>query len=98
MMISATKLHNTFPNGQFLIDSFNESIRLDRNKNGGGILLFIGEDIPTKFLCFETPPIERFFIETDLCKKKRLLCGYYNPDSKPPFRVKYDFRHVILTI
>ena len=31
MMISETKLDNTFPNGQFLIDGFNEPIRLDRN-------------------------------------------------------------------
>ena len=30
MMISETKLDNTFPNGQFLIDGFSEPIRLDR--------------------------------------------------------------------
>ena len=33
MMISETKLDNTFPNGQILIDGFNEPIRLDRIKN-----------------------------------------------------------------
>ena len=80
-MISETKLDNTFPNGQFLIDGFNEPIRLDRNKNGGGILLFIIEDIPTKGLSFETSPIEGFFIEINLFKKKWLLCCSYNPDS-----------------
>ena len=58
MMISEIKLDNTFPNGQFLIDGFNESIRLDRNKNGEGILVFIREDIPTKVLSFETSSIE----------------------------------------
>ena len=41
MMFSETKLDNTFPNGQFLIDGFNKPIRLDRYKNGGGILFFI---------------------------------------------------------
>ena len=50
MMISETKLDNTFPNGQFLIDGFKEPIRLDRNKNGGGILLFIREDIPASLV------------------------------------------------
>ena len=80
-MISETKLDNTFPNGQFLIDDFNEAIRLDRNKNGGGILLLIREDIPTKGLSFETSPIEGFFIEINLSKKKWLLCCSYNPDS-----------------
>ena len=71
----------TFPNGKFLIDGFNEPIRLDRNKNGGGILLFIREDIPTKVLSFETSPIEGFFIEINLYKKKWLLCSSYNPNS-----------------
>ena len=71
----------TFPNGKFLIDSFNEPIRLDRNKNGGGILLFIRKDIPTKVLSFETSPIEGFFIEINLDKKKWLLCCSYNPNS-----------------
>ena len=58
MMIYEIKLDNTFPNGQFLIDGFNEPIRLDRSKNRGGILLFLREDIPTKFLSLETSPIE----------------------------------------
>ena len=58
MMISEIKLDNTFPNGQFLIDGFNEPIRLDRNKNGEGILVFIREDIPTKVVSFETSSIE----------------------------------------
>ena len=81
MMISQTKLDNVFPNGQFSIDGFNEPIKLDRNKNGGGILLFIREDIPTKVLSFETSPIEGFFVEINLCKKKWLLCCSYNPET-----------------
>ena len=40
-MISEKKLDDNFANGQFLIDGFNEPIGLDRNKNGGGLLLFI---------------------------------------------------------
>ena len=78
MMISGTNLDNTFPNGQFLIDGFNEPIRLDRNKNVGGILLFIREDTPIKVLSFETSPIKGFFIEINLYKKKWLLCCSYN--------------------
>ena len=73
MVISETKLDNTLPNERFLIDGFNEPIRLDRNKNRGGILIFIREDIPTKVLSFETLPIEGFFIEINLYKKKWLL-------------------------
>ena len=73
MMISETKLDNTFPTGQFLLDGFNEPIRLDRNKNGGSILLFIGEGIPTKVLSFETSPIKGFFIEIIFTKRN----GFY---------------------
>ena len=70
-MISETKLDNR----QILIDGFNEPIRLDRNK------LFIREDISIKVLCFETSPMEGFFIEINLYKKKwRLFCSY-NSDS-----------------
>ena len=47
-MISETKLDNNCLNEQFIIEGFNESIRLDRNRNGGGTLFFITEDIPTK--------------------------------------------------
>ena len=78
MMISETNLDNTFPNGQFLTDGFNESIRLDWNKKVGGILLFIREDTPIKVLSFETSPIKGFFIEINLYKKKWLLCCSYN--------------------
>ena len=73
-MISEKKLDDKFANGQFLIDGFNEPIRLGRNKNGGSILLFIREDIPTNVLSFATFPIKGFFIEINLYKKKWILC------------------------
>ena len=42
-MISETKLDSSFPNGQFQIHGYSEPYRLDRNGNGGGILVFIRE-------------------------------------------------------
>ena len=56
-------------------------MKLDRNKNGEGILLFIRKDITTKVLSFETSPTEGFVIEINLYKKKWLLSYSYNPDS-----------------
>ena len=50
LMISETKLDLLFPVGQFLIHGFSEPDRLDRNSNGGGILLYIREDIASKRL------------------------------------------------
>ena len=43
------------------------------NGNGGGILVFIREDIPTK-LTDPQMKIEGFFIELNLRRKKSLLC------------------------
>ena len=38
LMISETKLDESFPIGQFLMDGYRDPFRLDRNENGGGIL------------------------------------------------------------
>ena len=48
LMISETKLDESFPTGQFFINGFSSPYRLDRNSNGGGILLYIKENVPSK--------------------------------------------------
>ena len=50
LLISETKLDDSFPSGQFKICGFSMSYRYDRNSMGGGILLYIRDDIPTKLL------------------------------------------------
>ena len=81
-MISETKLDDSFPTGQFSINEFNKPIRQDRNKNGGGNLLYIREDIPTKVLSFDTLPIDGFYIEINLHNKNWwLLSCSHNPEK-----------------
>ena len=46
LLISETKLDDSFPSAQFLLDGFSKPYRLDRRSNGGGILLYIRDDIP----------------------------------------------------
>ena len=41
-MISETKLDETFPEGQFLMDGFTPTYGMDRNANVGGIALYVG--------------------------------------------------------
>ena len=72
LMISETKLDSSFSNGQFQIHSYSEPYRLDRNVNGGGILVFICEDTPTKLIGSQME-IEGFLIELNLRRKKWLL-------------------------
>ena len=50
LVISDTKLDENFPVGQFFIDGYNVLFCFDKNGNGGGILLYIREDIPLKLL------------------------------------------------
>ena len=78
-MISETKLENTFPEGQFLIPGYSSPYRFDRNCRGGGIMLYVREDIPSKLLSAENQLIEGFYIEINLRKKKWLPCGTHNP-------------------
>ena len=77
-MISETKLDSSFPNGQFQIHGHSEPYRFDRNGNGGGILVFIRDDILSK-LVESQMKIEGFFIELNLRRKKWLLYCSYNP-------------------
>ena len=77
LIISETKLYESFPLGQ--LDGYSVPFRFDRDWNGGGILLLIRGEIPLKLLRINNN-IECFFVEINLCnKKKRLLSCSYNP-------------------
>ena len=78
LMISETELGSSFHNRQFQIHGYSETYRSDRNGDGGGILFFIREDIPTKLIESQMK-MEVFFIELNLRRKKGLLCCSYNP-------------------
>ena len=41
LLISETKLDSSFPLNQFHMDGFTTPYRLDRNQNGGGIILYM---------------------------------------------------------
>ena len=67
-----------------MIDGYSEPYRFDRNRNGGGVLIYIREDIPSKLLADHKLPhdIEGIFVELNLRKKKWLLFGSYHPPSQ----------------
>ena len=79
LMVSGTELDDSFPESQFLIEGFHSPFRFDRNRNGGGIMLYVREDIPAKLLSHDFPCAESFFVEINLCKKKWLINCSYNP-------------------
>ena len=69
VMISETKLDDTFPADQFVFEGFRKPFRIDCNKNGGSILLFVREGIPARLISIVKAPIESFFVELNLRKE-----------------------------
>ena len=79
-MISETKIDNSFSISQFTMTGYSIPFRLDRTSHGGGILLFVREDIPCKIIKTDCDAdFEGIFVEINLRKKKWLLCCSYNP-------------------
>ena len=80
LMISETKLDSSFSNAQFYMKSFSKPYRLDRNSKGGGIILYVREDIPSKLISssFTKNEKEYFLVELNLRKQKWLIVCNYN--------------------
>ena len=74
-MISETKLDESFPLSQFMIDGFSSGYRLYRNAHGGGILVDSRNNITEKLLNLENLPsdIAAIFIEMNVKSEKCLL-------------------------
>ena len=70
-MITEAKLDDSVPTMQFNIEGY-FTFRLDRNEQGGGILLYVRDDIPSKLIPMNNSTIEGFF--------KWILCCTYNPN------------------
>ena len=77
-LISETKIDESFPTAQFLIDGYTNPFRRDRNTFGGGLCLYIRDDIPCKQIKLKyTLPsdIECLFIEIRFYKNKYIIVG-----------------------
>ena len=79
-MTSETKIDDSFPIANFLIDGFSQPYRIDRNSSGGGIMLYVREDILSNLLQVESLPIEGFYVELKLRNENWLINCSYNPD------------------
>ena len=82
-IITESKLDDTFPVNQFIIDGFSPPFRADRNKNGGGVIIYVRDDIPSRELKAHPPTInlKGIFFEINLKKSKWLVFGGYNPQK-----------------
>ena len=83
--ISETKLDIYFPISQFIIKGYGAPFRLNRNQNGGSLLLYVREDIPCRIFNKYTSETENsnenVFAEINLRSTKWLLSCSYKPNT-----------------
>ena len=93
VIIGETKLDDSFPISQFKVEGFAEPFRLDRDKNGGGILIYVRDFIPCERLRKHAFPhdIEGIFLELNFRKSKWLLFATYHP---PCQNIEYYLQNI----
>ena len=76
-----------------MVDGFSMPYRQDRNRNGGGIMIYIRDDIPSKLLTKHVFPdnIKALFVELNFRKSRWLIMGAYHPPSQSD---SYFFEHL----
>ena len=82
--IAETKLDSSFPDSQFIIPGMRKPFRLDVTSRKGGLLVFVNNDIPCKYLRnFHLPrDIQAIPIENNLKQRKLLVVSIYRlPDQ-----------------
>ena len=77
LLISKTKLGDSFPSAQFPFGGFSKSYRLDKCSYRGGILLDIRDDIPARLLS-NSYKAESIFAEINFKEKEWLNFTSYN--------------------
>ena len=66
LLISETKTDSSLPTAQFHIDGYT-IYRRGKNGNGGGLLLYIRDDVPSTLLKID-PDFEAFYAELNIRK------------------------------
>ena len=83
LVISETKIDNSFPENQFSIDGYNLPYRQDRNQDVGGLLVYFRTGIPSRKLITNLPEnVEGIFFDMNIRNKKWLLIAGYNPNKE----------------
>ena len=92
-LISETKTNYSFPEAQFSSNGYGLPHRRARALGGGGLMLFVNENIPSKKLTDHILPedIEILCAEINLKKQKWIIMGVYNP---PNTNNKYVMDHL----
>ena len=96
-LISETKIDDSFPEAQFCYKGYSLPHRKDRALGGGGLILYVNENIPSKKLNEHILPddVEILCTEINLKKQKWVIIGIYHP---PNMKDDYFIDHLSKTI
>ena len=79
IVVNESKIDASFTQQQFAIEGYHLPYRCDRNAFGGGVMIFVREDIPCREIVLnkDEEKIEGIFIEISTRKQKWLFFGGY---------------------
>ena len=84
LTVAETKIDDSFPKEQFFMEGYSDPLRLDRDANGGGLLVYVRSDIPStelKSFKFDND-VECVCFEINLRGKKWVIFSIYRPPSQ----------------
>ena len=97
LVITETKIDESFTSNQFKIDGYKIPFRKDLDKNGGGVIIFVREDLACNELNTITNNGEGIFLELNLRKVKWLLFGGYNHKKSNILHFLNEFSDILET-
>ena len=90
LVLSKTKLEDSFPSAKFSIPDYVIRAGRDRHKNGGGLIEFVKEGLICKRLKnFESNTSQCICSEITISKRKWLCFSIYKPHSKENWEIFY---------
>ena len=96
ILVTETKLDDSFPKAQFCIDGFYIPYRLDRNRNEGDLMIYVRDNTPSKMLTKHnlSEDIEATFIELSFRKSS----GYCAQHIAHPPKIIITFLIILINV
>ena len=89
--LSETHLHPGVTNDVFDLPGYHEIIRNDRNGQGGGVAVFVKQNITYKRIYeLEKPNVEAIWLQLSTLQGKILICCCYRPPNDNNFWDNFD--------
>jgi hypothetical protein len=92
LVITESKLDNTIPNNLLQLNNFHEPLRHDRNRNGGGCLIYIAENLTFKH-CKDnqSEKYEHLWVDVRVNNQVYTINALYRPSTDNTSEVYTEF-------